>query len=466
MRPSGLIYSVRTNRESMVRTNTTGYQLSLLRRDQPLHASNLKRRPIVSSAWDLLRGIMEEDLSFKGAKTNWISHNVHAFAAKFPPQLPGVFIELLTSPRDIVLDPMSGSGTTLVEAAIRGRLGIGVDLDPLAAKIARMKTQPLPVSTVWDASRKIIKQAKEISASARTAKKLLETSYSPDAIEFFRYWFKPETTRELTGLAHAIRRVKDHSLRNFFEVVFSSVIITKSGGVSLARDLAHSRPHRVLDKEPKGAIEAFSSKLTKALQALEEIQSFPGTVSVVRSDSRQLPLADESVHLIVTSPPYANAIDYVRAHKFSLIWLGYSPSILTSLRRRYIGAEVDAKVSELSSATAREVIVTVSVKDLHKGRVLGKYFMDMASSISEMYRVLKRGRACIIVVGSSTIRGVEVNTALALTELATHEGFLLAAMNSRQIDRDRRLMPMSRASNGQGIEARMHHEDVIALYKP
>ena len=52
-----------------------------------------------------------------------------------------------------------------------------------------------------------------------------------------------------------------------------------------------------------------------------------------------LPLADGSVDLIVTSPPYANAIDYMRAHKFSLVWLGQPIANLSHLRGKYIGAE-------------------------------------------------------------------------------------------------------------------------------
>ncbi len=463
---TNLLYSTRVNGSSTVRANVSEYQLSLLSRERSPVPLRLKKRPSGYSAWNVLRSIAQEDLCFKGVKTNHASHNIHAFAAKFPPQLPRVFIETLTEPKEIVLDPMAGSGTTLVEAAIHGRHGIGFDLDPLAVKIGRMKTQSLNVSTVWEASKRIIKHAEKIRASVRTAKQLLESSYPSEALEFFRYWFKPETMYELVGLAGGVKGLKDHSLRNFFEVVFSSVIITKSGGVSLARDLAHSRPHRVSDKEPRGAIESFSGKVVKALQALEEIQSFPGSVSVVRSDSRYLPLADESVHLIVTSPPYANAIDYVRAHKFSLIWLGHAPSALTSLRREYIGAEINAEVPDLPSPTAKEAIKAVATKDPLKGRVLGKYFTDISFTISEMYRVLKSGRACIIVVGSSTMRGIEVKTALALSELGTRAGFMLAGLKARTIDRDKRLMPISRTSSYSGIEARMHEEHVIALYKP
>ena len=63
---------------------------------------------------------------------------------------------------------------------------------------------------------------------------------------------------------------------------------------------------------------------------------------VIAADSRHLPLADNSVDLIVTSPPYANALDYMRAHKFSLAWLGQWVEELSNLRGKYIGAERQA----------------------------------------------------------------------------------------------------------------------------
>lgn len=68
-----------------------------------------------------LRRLLNQDLTFKGEKTAYATHNLHAFAAKFPPQLPRLFIHELTNPGEWVLDPMAGSGTALVEAVFAGR---------------------------------------------------------------------------------------------------------------------------------------------------------------------------------------------------------------------------------------------------------------------------------------------------------------------------------------------------------
>src|SRR5262245_57289337 len=85
-----------------------------------------------STGRDALRALLAGDLDFKGQDSGYASHNFHAFAAKFPPQLPRAFIEALTEPGELVLDPMMGSGTTLLEAYLADRRAIGCDLDPLA----------------------------------------------------------------------------------------------------------------------------------------------------------------------------------------------------------------------------------------------------------------------------------------------------------------------------------------------
>jgi len=83
-------------------------------------ASSIRRPWTASSVRRALSRLVTEDLNFHEASSNYASHSIHAFAAKFPPQLPRVFIEGLTDPAETVLDPMMGSGTTLVEASSGG----------------------------------------------------------------------------------------------------------------------------------------------------------------------------------------------------------------------------------------------------------------------------------------------------------------------------------------------------------
>jgi tRNA G10 N-methylase Trm11 len=417
-------------------------------------------------AAEVLGQLLKQDLAFKGEKTAYRTHNLHAFPAKFPPQLPRLFIHKLTCPGEWILDPMVGSGTTLVEAVLAGRHAIAIDLDPLAALIAHVKCTPLNLPRCVQVGTAVLQKAKKSKHSGITDE--LSRFYSPQAVEFFRYWFDEHIITELYALVRAIQAIKEADIRAFLQVVFSSIIITKTGGITRARDLAHSRPHRDPNKQVKqSAFEAFKERLYMAIKSLENIVDAEGHAVVIRADARALPLRDDSVHLIVTSPPYAaNAIDYMRAHKFSLTWFGYPPKRLTDLRSAYIGAERRSPKLVCGSETANQVLQSLGRKDARRAAVVAHYFHDMETFLREALRVLVRGRAAVLVVGSSTIRGVEIKAPMVLAELADSVGFRVIGVARREIVRDARMMPVSHNSPRSGIEARMHEEGVVGLIKP
>ncbi|MFQ5793475.1 MAG: DNA methyltransferase [Candidatus Bipolaricaulia bacterium] len=415
----------------------------------------------------VLQHLLQQDLGFKGQTTTYTTHNIHAFAAKFPPQLPRLFIEGLTRPGEVVLDPMVGSGTTLVETLLRGRVGIGFDLDPLAILLNWVKITRLDPKAVQQAGTAVLKGVQEtLNSSTFDAEAELRNCYSKKVIEFFHYWFLEKTRQELVALLQEIEKYPSLLIRNLLTALFSSIIITKSGGVSLARDLAHSRPHKDPEKRPQKALVAFQEKLTKVLADFAAIEQAPGRAFAFQADARALPMKENTVDLIVTSPPYANAIDYVRAHKFSLFWLDHAIEELQTLRRETIGAEVPDEEASFSSPTIHKVIREVKEKDPRKAGILTNYFRSMEAVIKEMYRVLRPGKAAIIVVGPSTTRGITVPTQLGLAEIGEATGLQCTGIKEREIDRDKRLMPWSQAKGDAGIEARIHAEYVIALSKP
>ena len=106
-----------------------------------------------------LATLLEADLDFRGESGAYASHDLHAFVAKFPPQLPRLFIRALTNPGDVVLDPMMGSGTAVVEAVLNGRRGIGLDIDPLAMRLTRTKVTPVDIESARDAGYRVASRA-------------------------------------------------------------------------------------------------------------------------------------------------------------------------------------------------------------------------------------------------------------------------------------------------------------------
>ncbi len=435
--------------------------------------------------------LLSGDLDFHHKNSRYASHNFHAFPAKFPPQLPGVFIQALTAPGEAVLDPMMGSGTTILEAYLLGRRAVGFDIDPLARLITQVKVTPIDPEKVRAIGNNILTQAHyAVTQNCSELEEQLKHLWDSNTKKFVDYWFAPETQIELLALRNEIEKIEEPDIRAFFEVAFSAIIITKSGGVSLALDLAHTRPHRakiIVTENNRGKITEVSSGkrfTTKILRsALEEfgkryLQNLNGLVSsregqiqpvLKYGNAQKLPLEAESIDLIVTSPPYAsNAIDYMRAHKFSLVWLGHNIDELGKKRKQYVGGETTSDFTfEPLPPKTQAIVSNLSAVDSKKGQVLHRYYSEMTRVLREMYRVLKPGKASIVVVGSSIMRGIDTQTHQCLAEIGEAVGFEVPKIGIRNLDRNRRMMPAGTKINlDSQIQQRMHVEYVIGFYKP
>ena len=446
--------------------------------------------------YERLVDLLSQDLDFHHQDSSYASHNYHAFPAKFPPQLPRVFIQALTNPGDAVLDPMMGSGTTILEAFLAGRRGIGCDIDPLAALITKVKVTPLDSDQVrLQANELLTKATQMLNGGAANQPSITENHFDPKTRTFINYWFHDDTQTELGVLVAGINAIPDPAMKAFFQLAFSAIIITKSGGVSLALDLAHTRPHRaklVMDvngsilygqelaenpsprakyvtKTLRSPLVEYRKRIRQNLNHLVAAGRDAITPDILFGDAQNLPIQDDSIDLIVTSPPYAsNAIDYMRAHKFSLVWMGYPIQNLGDKRREYIGGESTRGLDfEALPSRVANIVSAVSDLDPKKGRVLHRYYSEMAKVFREMFRVLRPGKAAIVVVGNSIMRGIDTDTAACLADIGKIIGFESPRIGVRNLDRNRRMMPVGSKTNlDSQIQQRMHEEYVIGLYKP
>jgi len=412
--------------------------------------------------------LLKSNLDFKNLQNNYDKrHSWHAFPAKFPADLPRIFIENLTQIDDIILDPMAGSCTTLIEAALLQRQAIGLDIDPLSLIVGKAKFQRFKLEVAYHTGNSVLRKAKdEFDYNKNILKNKRNERFDKETLEFLDYWFLKETQLELLALLQEIERVEDDAIKRFLMSVFSGVIITKSGGVTLARDLAHTRPHKVESKIHKSAFPEFYKKLFNNLQDFENLPD--SRVLLKEADAQKMPLKDERIDLIVTSPPYANnAIDYMRAHKFSLVWFGYKISDLKGIRKIYLGSEtvLNFPLDSLPDYS-NDIVVRLKKANQKKGKALHRYYSEMSGVIKEMYRVLKHGRACVIIVASSVLSGLDVEAHLCLAEIGRHHGFDVVHIGERSIDRNKRMMPTSHTKTNSQIETRMHNEYVIGFWKP
>jgi DNA modification methylase len=439
---------------------------------------------IASNYFEKMSALLTSDLDYSSRVINNPLHNYHSFPAKFPPELPRSFILELTSPKDIVLDPMLGSGTTILEAFLNNRHAVGCDIDPLALLMSKVKTSSPNLEELYQYGLKVLAKAKVLLEEEQSnIETNLKNRWDDRTKAFVDYWFLPQTQLELQALSQAIEEISETGVKEFFQLAFSSIIITKSGGVSLALDLGHTRPHRVkpilneTDEQPENkskrihsAIKAFEKRFNTNLNALRMRESLNVDCppQVHYSYAQDLPLRDNSVDLIVTSPPYAsNAIDYMRAHKFSLVWLGYTIDELSKQKTEYIGNEKVKDSIEMLTAYSDAVITDIATVDVVKSKILRSYFNEMKLVISEMFRVLKPGKGAIVVVGNSTFRGKDTCTGQCLADIGKSIGFLVPGIKIRNIDRNRRMMPVgNKVDLNSQVQQRMHQEYVIGFYKP
>jgi len=457
---------------------------------------NILDLPEEASYRERLVALLSGDLDFHEQDSSYASHTIHPFPAKFPPQMPRTFIDGLTEQGDLVLDPMMGSGTTILEAFLSGRQAMGFDIDPLAVLVSNVKTQSLDTGKVIQAGNHVLYQAKQaIARHGQGLQKSLETERDNSTRRFLNYWFDLGTQIELLALIREIKRIPNNDVKNFLRLIFSGIIITKRGGVSLALDLAHTRPHRakvvlnqagevileqdlsnisrkrakILTKTLQSPIEEFGKRLLSVSKHLLKGQDNTLPPYLAFGNAQHIALEHASVDLIVTSPPYAsNAIDYMRAHKFSLVWMGYPIRDLGDKRKEYIGGEAVSQFDfkAMPNKTA-SVVKKISDVDEKKGLVLHRYYSEMTHVLREMFRILKPGRAAIVVVGSSTMRGLDTETEKCLTEIGESLGFEVPHIGIRHLDRNRRMMPTGNKVNRESqIQQRMNEEYVIGYYKP
>ena len=390
---------------------------------------------------------------------------IHPFPARMA---ASIALKQLSGRRKIlrVLDPLVGSGTSLVVAKSYGHDVVGFDIDPMAVLLARSWLTGVSESGVRLATVRTLRCARLCVARLRLREAYPCPARDVETRRFIRYWFDPVNRLQLTALSRAIERERNRKIRTLLWCAFSKLIIAKQAGASLAMDLAHSRPHRVRDRSPFRPLRRF----TEAVESVLRLLPFKNGVSksrasVRRSDARDLPLPAESVDLVITSPPYMDAIDYLRCHKFSLVWMGYSIWDLRVRRARGIGAGRGSMSSfdhEVNSIV-RRMVGGKHLNDRHE-RVLCRYVADMREVIQEIRRVLvPRGKATFV-IGNSTQRGVRIRNSLGVLLLDERCGLRQISRRTRVLPDNRRYLPPPSVGRNH-IRRRIRTEVVLTFRK-
>jgi adenine-specific DNA methylase len=393
---------------------------------------------------------------------------IHPFPARMAPGIALDVIETAKKPIR-VLDPMMGSGTVLAVARAKGHKAIGVDIDPLAVLISKAWTTAIDAGEVRHRATEVLARAREDFSSRRVRDSYPEDA-DPNTRHFVAYWFDPYARRQLAALSAAIGRVRNEEVRGVLWCGFSRLIISKQAGASLAMDLAHSRPHRAYQHAP---IKPFNRFLLVVDRVAENCVKAgdknrgPAT-STFLGDARQLPIQSSTVDLVLTSPPYLNAIDYMRCSKFSLVWMGYQVKELTQTRSQSVGTEVGNREArddcEICEITA-ELNLCPPLSNRNEA-MLARYIDDMRTALREVARVLAPGGRAVYVVGENSMRGTYIQNSVVVSALARISGLTLERQYSRELPANRRYLPPPSKNDSPGaLDTRMRREVILAFSK-
>ncbi|MDR3307146.1 MAG: hypothetical protein LBS61_05760 [Endomicrobium sp.] len=289
--------------------------------------------------------------------TGYATHGLFPYRGKFHPQLIRAILNILNIKRgSVVLDPMAGSSTVTVEANLLGIDAISVDVSPFCQLIGKVKTFSLNLDI--DILENISKNSKQILTKLNRAK-------------VPKYFNKEEDSKKA-----------------YYEVLLLAFLdaVGFSGRTSSSLDELFPR-----------VLKRYITTIKYFQYAREKLNLKIGKSRILQGSVTDLPLKDNSVDSIITSPPYSFAIDYLKNDKPQLEYLDAN---LNSLRSQMIGLQGRGIEEKL--------------------RI---YFDSMQKSLYEMNRVLKNNSSLVIVIGSNDIQTKGIRLETKIIEFAKNAGF-------------------------------------------
>lgn len=332
---------------------------------------------------------------------------IHPYPAKFISEIPRTLLNTLPiPPQTSVFDPFCGSGTTLIEAQRHGLPSVGIDLNPIACLISRVKTSPLPLN--------LEREAIMITHVARQNRDPLQWD-----IPNLDHWFKPEIQEAIFALIQGIRGCESKRTEDVLSLALSSIIVRVSNQES---DTRYAAIEKSVIRDD--VFEQFLSACVKSKNALEARDWNLQDARVIEGDTLETEPSSIGVPIgmVITSPPYPNAYEYWLYHKYRMWLLGFDP---LAVKRQEIGARAH-----------------FFKRDHHTEQ----HFWDqMRRTFILINNVLVNSGFACFVIGRSKIHGRIINNADIIQAISEEQGMSLISRFDRIISAHRKSFNLSHA---------------------
>ena len=356
-----------------------------------------------------------------------ITHLIHSYPAKLLLNIPLFFLRCeQVGPPGWLLDPFCGSGTVLVEGAVKGWRLTGADVNPLARLITKVKLTYLEIESLNKACDRICKASKKLTGS-----------FSP--VVDVNFWFPKTAQKQIGSLMKAINQEPSVDIREFMSVCLSSCVRRASYADPRLSVPVRVKPDskdwsRANDLDVTDRFVHSVAENGRRVAELVNIDSDPlGTLSLFE-DARVNPTeppTEEDIDLVITSPPYVGAQKYIRSSSLNIGWLGLAPDDkLRPLDILNIGREHYPRV-EYSEPTfpadglACEVLERIRKINPLRAHIAANYLLEMQDALAATVSRLKRGGHMILVIGNNTICGERFQSSSFVSQIVTSLGLNL-----------------------------------------
>lgn len=355
----------------------------------------------------------------------------HGWLRLTPAYSVKVVEDILTSHPGVqrVLDPFCGSGTTSLCAARHGFPSVTTDINPFLIWLAKAKTRRY--------SNDEIQETRAGSEAALATMEHDPEPAEPPPIRNIERWWDKENLSFLCGLQGAVDKLEVSAVaKDLLRIAFCRTLMKLSNAAFNHQSMSFKENGVTLDLGVDRA-GIFKNDVGRVIEGCTE--EIPANATIVLQDARSLdPNRLGKFDLLVTSPPYANRMSYIRELRPYMYWLGFLRGTREAgeLDWKAIGGTWGIATSRLDDWTARQhytnehlsaVVATIAqANNKHAGtlsRYVHKYHEDIFTHLSSVTRVLNRGANVHYIIGNSTFYGTLVRVEDLYADMMRKVGF-------------------------------------------
>ncbi len=364
---------------------------------------------------------IDESWDFRNENTKEITHCFHNYPAMMIPHVAERLISRYGGNAGLLFDPYCGTGTSLVEANLKNINAVGTDLNPLARLIARAKTTKINIQILDLYLKDFSDYVFSILFDIKKLNVVIPNIKNVD------YWFSQSVKEKLALIKNFIQNISDNSIADFFKVAFSETV-RESSWTRNSEFKMFRMSEKQMQKFNPDVFALMQTKLARNKRGLKELtEKQSEAVSQIfdfNTVERIEHIENESVDIIVTSPPYGDSRTTVAYGQFSRLaneWLSIENA--AQIDSRLMGGKICKETYSFDSDLLNQAVGKIAEEDEKRAKEVAAFYHDYQKSVKNVAKTVKKGGYACYVVGNRKVKGIVLPTDEITKFLFENQGF-------------------------------------------